>query len=152
MEVWYFDDRIWSIKPNWYIYISILNVIVVSYFPSSAIDWKQLSYPHKAIWIMSRNCGCLVTWFCYQLIAKPGNKTATGPWPDPYAGMPHRGNYSPHNILSVAFTCLRQLRTTDITLSAPFSGDFLSSIMEKIFNKFVYFSANNNKFCSQGFN
>ena len=21
-------------------------------------------------------CGCLVTWFCYQLIAKPGNKTA----------------------------------------------------------------------------
>ena len=22
-------------------------------------------------------CGCLVTWFCYQLIAKPGNKTAT---------------------------------------------------------------------------
>ena len=32
---------------------------------------------------MSRNCGCLVTWFCYQL-AKPGNKTATVPWPDPY--------------------------------------------------------------------
>ena len=26
----------------------------------------------------------LVTWFCYQLIAKPGNKTATVPWPDPY--------------------------------------------------------------------
>ena len=24
----------------------------------------------------SWNCGCLVTWFCYQLIAKPGNKTA----------------------------------------------------------------------------
>ena len=29
------------------------------------------------IWVRSRNCGCLVTWFCYQLIAKPGNKTAT---------------------------------------------------------------------------
>ena len=28
-------------------------------------------------WVRSRNCGCLVTWFCYQLIAKPGNKTAT---------------------------------------------------------------------------
>ena len=27
---------------------------------------------------------CLVTWFCYQLIAKPGNKTATVSWPDPY--------------------------------------------------------------------
>ena len=36
------------------------------------------------IWVRSRNCGCLVTWFCYQLIAKPGNKTATVPWPDPY--------------------------------------------------------------------
>ena len=30
-------------------------------------------------------CGCLVTWFCYQLIAKPGNKTATVLWPDPNA-------------------------------------------------------------------
>ena len=37
-----------------------------------------------SIWVRSRNCGCLVTWFCYQLIAKPGNKTATFPWPDPY--------------------------------------------------------------------
>ena len=36
------------------------------------------------IWVRSRNCVCLVTWFCYQLIAKPGNKTATLPWPDPY--------------------------------------------------------------------
>ena len=36
------------------------------------------------IWVRSRNCGCLVTWFSYQLIAKPGNKTATVPWPDPY--------------------------------------------------------------------
>ena len=34
--------------------------------------------------VRSQNCGCLVTWFCYQLIAKPGNKTATVPWPDPY--------------------------------------------------------------------
>ena len=35
------------------------------------------------IWVWSQNCGFLVTWFCYQLIAKPGNKTATCPWPDP---------------------------------------------------------------------
>ena len=34
--------------------------------------------------VRSRNCGCLVTWFCYQLIAKPGNKTAAVSWPDPY--------------------------------------------------------------------
>ena len=37
------------------------------------------------IWVRSRNCGCLVTWFCYQLIAKPGNKTAAVSWPDPYS-------------------------------------------------------------------
>ena len=37
------------------------------------------------IWVRSRNCDCLVTWFCYQLIAKPGNKTAAVPWPDPYS-------------------------------------------------------------------
>ena len=29
------------------------------------------------IWVRSRNCGCIVTWFCYQLIAKPGKKRAT---------------------------------------------------------------------------
>ena len=39
---------------------------------------------HKDIWVRSRNCGCLVTWFCYQLIAKPGNKTAAVSWPNPY--------------------------------------------------------------------
>ena len=39
----------------------------------------------KIRWGRSRNCGCLVTCFCYQLIAKPGNKTATVPWPEPDA-------------------------------------------------------------------
>ena len=36
------------------------------------------------IWAGLRSCDCLVTWFCYQMITKPGNKTATPPWPDPY--------------------------------------------------------------------
>ena len=39
---------------------------------------------HTNIWVRSQNCGCLVTWFCYQLIAKPGIKTATVSWPHPY--------------------------------------------------------------------
>ena len=39
---------------------------------------------NRRIWVRPRNCGCLVSWFCYQLIAKPGNKTAAVPWPDPY--------------------------------------------------------------------
>ena len=38
----------------------------------------------KCIWVRSWNCGCFVTWFCYQLIAKPGNKTARVSWPYPY--------------------------------------------------------------------
>ena len=37
------------------------------------------------IWIRSRNCGCLVTRPCYQLIAKPGYKTDTVTRPDPYS-------------------------------------------------------------------
>ena len=42
------------------------------------------TYTLTYIWVRSGNCGCLVTWFCYQLIAKPGIKTATVPWLDPY--------------------------------------------------------------------
>ena len=36
------------------------------------------------MWVRSRNCSCLITWFCYHLIAKPGNKTTAVPWPAPY--------------------------------------------------------------------
>ena len=36
------------------------------------------------MWVGSRNCGCLVAWFCYQFMAKPGSRTAAVPWPDPY--------------------------------------------------------------------
>ena len=36
------------------------------------------------MWVGSWNGGCPVTWVCYQLIAKTGNKTATVSWPDPY--------------------------------------------------------------------
>ena len=38
----------------------------------------------QTIWVRSRKCSRLVTWFCYQMIAKPGNKTAAASWPDPY--------------------------------------------------------------------
>ena len=44
----------------------------------------QSTVPGMYIWVRSRNCGCLVTWFCYQLIAKPDNKTAAVSWPNPY--------------------------------------------------------------------
>ena len=51
----------------------------------------------KWIWVGSRNCDCLVTWFCYQLIAKPDNKTATVPWPDPYAMAKQGPTYQEHS-------------------------------------------------------
>ena len=35
------------------------------------------------IWVRSQS-SCLVTWFCYQLVAKPGNKTAAPSWRDSY--------------------------------------------------------------------
>ena len=37
------------------------------------------------IWHRSWRCDCLLTWFCYQLIAKSCKKTATPSWPDPFA-------------------------------------------------------------------
>ena len=48
--------------------------------------WKcsNICAQFDSIWVRSWNCGCLVTWFCYQLIAKPGNKTASVSWPNPY--------------------------------------------------------------------
>ena len=48
------------------------------WFDPDTVFWKGTS-----IWVRTRRCGCLVTWFCYQMIAKPGNKTAAPSWPDP---------------------------------------------------------------------
>ena len=46
--------------------------------------WIPIPEKMVFIWVRSRRCGYLVTRFCYQLIAKPGNKTATVSWSDPY--------------------------------------------------------------------
>ena len=48
------------------------------------LNVSEGSLTYIYIWVRTRNCGCLVTWFCYQLIAKPDNKTAAILWPDPY--------------------------------------------------------------------
>ena len=39
------------------------------------------------IWVRSRKWGCLVTWFCYHMIAKLGNKTAAPLWLNPHKTM-----------------------------------------------------------------
>ena len=68
------------------------------------------------IWVRSRNCGCLVTWFCYQLIAKPGNKTAANSWPDPYI-----------NIAIPETTTLIRFSTTQKT-PVIFNGDVVTPV------------------------
>ena len=57
------------------------------YYGFTPLKTNPFSYVgvYMCIWVRSQNIGCLFTWFCYQLIAKPGNKTATVPWPDPYS-------------------------------------------------------------------
>ena len=51
--------------------------------------WENVTL-EQYIWVRSRRCGCLVTLFCYQLIATPGNKTAAPSWPDPFHKLPIR--------------------------------------------------------------
>ena len=69
------------------------------------------------IWVKSRNCGCLVTWFCYQLIAKPGNKTALVSWPDPYVHVCNTwGVVSEDGLYGVARSLPRSL-TNSLTRS-----------------------------------
>ena len=62
----------------------ICRVTYDIHFVTSPLDLLHSRLICSYIWVRSGNCSCLVTWFCYQLIAKPGNKTATVSWPDPY--------------------------------------------------------------------
>ena len=63
-----------------YVYVYIYYI----YIYVECVSLCVYAFLYVRIWVRSRNCGCLVTWFCYQLIAIPGNKTATVSWPDPY--------------------------------------------------------------------
>ena len=73
-------------------------------------------WPSGTIWVRSRNCGCLVAWFYYQLIAKPGNKTATVPWPDPYDPLYKWVNFDawPQQAIALAIVYLPPVRSSDI--------------------------------------
>ena len=68
-----------------------INVLASKIFTGLCLigqcGWQLL---HICIWVRSPNCSCLVIWFCYQLIAKPGNKTAEVSWPDSYTVHPIR--------------------------------------------------------------
>ena len=76
------------------------------------------------IWVRSQNCGCLVTRFCYQLIAKPGNKTAAVSWPGPYSDLDHQRSTHSSSAISVQnwelktyIILSRDLNLSNITLN-----------------------------------
>ena len=86
---WSYDRLIstmgFPILIRWHLYIELgprnaENVFMSWHHHVISLLYLLLFY----IWVRSRNCDCLVTWFYYHLIAKPGNKTATVSWPDPY--------------------------------------------------------------------
>ena len=64
------------------------------------ISWTHVTFPAYVLWdifcitikIQLQRCACLVTWFCYQMIAKKGNKIGTPSWPDSYELQPIKFN------------------------------------------------------------
>ena len=53
------------------------SLISTKPLPSRITHQCMKGYSHDYMGqVTSRRCGCLVTWFCYQMIAKPGNETA----------------------------------------------------------------------------
>ena len=72
---------------NRYAHRSIVSHAKCSFLKVFFILWKiEVESPIFMIniWARSRRWGCLVTWICYHLIAKPGNKTGIPSGPDPY--------------------------------------------------------------------
>ena len=106
----HYDDVIMTMLASQIISLTVVYSIVYSgvnqrKHQSSAslafvreIHRGPVNFPHKwpvtrkmfpfddviMMWVGSWRYGCPVAWFCYQLIAKPGNQTAITPWPDPY--------------------------------------------------------------------
>ena len=70
---------------HWYVFYSVNQGCDFSPLHAKSFSGNlDLHFCYFFIWVRSQKCVCLVTWFCYQLIVKPGNKTAAPPWPDPY--------------------------------------------------------------------
>ena len=103
-------------------------------------DKKKIKWVNKYneqnimnIWVRSWRCGCPVTWFCYHLIAKPGNKTAAPSRPDPYIEKTH----VPSPIASMFKLVWRKIPKLSITF--PFRGESTSwfshnvSLVQKTF-------------------
>ena len=62
------------------VYIVMLVFVFKGKMPGHS---AEMTLQAKSIFAKPGRCSCLVTWLCYHLIAKPGNKTAAPLWPDP---------------------------------------------------------------------
>ena len=81
--MWILQNSVWRSLMTSQHWFSLTTAQIVTW-TVQITRWANVDPGLFCIWVRSRNCGCLDTWFCYQLIAKPGNKTATVSWPDPY--------------------------------------------------------------------
>ena len=80
-----FWQQCWSTYVNWIWWCPCFGISFGRYFLICENILKNLrSKEPTHILVRLWRCGCLVTWFCYQLIVKPGNKTAAPSWLDPY--------------------------------------------------------------------
>ena len=77
----YMVINIWH---KWHRTLQIKTAIASCVYDTDCLQSQAECTIFLVYMVKSWNCGCLVTWFCYQLIAKPGNKTAAVPWLDPY--------------------------------------------------------------------
>ena len=75
----------------------------------------HITHSMEHIWVRSQRFSCLVTWFCYQLIAKPGNKRVAPSWPEPYGfvSLCWVCGADPFTTISVRFTSLALGKSQD---------------------------------------
>ena len=75
------------------------------YYEYFGENWPMLLW-HNIIW----ECGSLITWFCSQTRAKPGNQTARPTWRNPYClsylymkqnNIPLLKSFCQHNPLAI---------------------------------------------------
>ena len=72
IPVYTLKSKFWRFR-----HILLIQSILLWAFPKiSTLYWYSTLYGYSRY---------ESTWFCYQLIAKPGNKTVAVSWPDPYA-------------------------------------------------------------------
>ena len=76
-------------------------------------------YLSVIIWFRSHSCGHLSTWFCYQLIAKPGNKTAAATWPGPYNAMNFSYNVCFEGLLVCLLICVKSPPSCASCITSP---------------------------------